>query len=55
MIKLSKWQMALDVLVIPFLTVNLTIPNWLATGETWVETLHRVMATCQVKCTPTTL
>lgn len=35
MTELSKWQMALDVLVIPLLTVNLTIPNWLATGGTW--------------------
>jgi len=34
----------LDVLVIPLLTVNLTNPNWLATGGSWVETLHRVMA-----------
>lgn len=44
-IKLRKWQMALDVLSLPLLTVNLTVPNWLATGGTWVEALQRVVAT----------
>lgn len=36
LIKLRKRQVALDVLSLPLLTVNLTIPNWLATGGTWV-------------------
>lgn len=35
MIKLSEWQMALDVLVVPLLSVALTIPNWLATRPGW--------------------
>lgn len=40
--------MVLDVLIIPLRTVNLAIPNWLATGGIQVEALHRVMATAKL-------